>query len=538
MESGLGSNRFLVALLSVFALFCETRCSYADNPPSPYRSEMELQGFYDLKAVSDGRGEREIIPTLRIAGRLRTEGRIDARFTVRKNKTWTSSVRHAGRERRDSIDPILLQGKLAVGGGYRLHGKRIMPTAASIIGRELKVTFAGRARGLQRTRQRIYTIRVNLDGSMRVSARVTSIPRNAFQRGACAAPIASLTGETQGEPRITAALETGEALTETRKVLTISTDADPEWYSKYGENSNAEIASIINAAEVIYQRQLGVNFRLVRQHVYTDQSPYTTTSSGALLTAFSENPENVTNLGDGSSQFDDVVDLKHLFTGRDLDGSVIGIAYIGAVCVAPQYSYGVTQSYVAGATMGIFAHEIGHNLGGFHDVSDVNGLMYPSVRVPPAEQFSTASVAEISSHLQTYDSCVSHESVKASPAPSPSPSPTAVPEPQSPQVPDLANASLTIRARAAAVNGTPLVRISGNLRSSSAAPLSNQAVYLVAKGEPVGAAVTDSSGAYQFFVRVTLRRGRFLGLFAQTEGGELRSRTIRVSRALTLRLRR
>jgi hypothetical protein len=374
---------------------------------------------------------------------------------------------------------------------------------------------------------------LRLDGSVKVTARVASIPVNAFQRGACAAPIGAATEDLQEPARTVAALETAEAATVTRKVLTISTDADQEWYAQNGENSNAEIASIINAAEVIYERQLEVKFKIVKQHVYTDTSPYSTTAAGELLTAFLQNPENPQNLGEGAADFDESVDLKHLFTGKNLDGSVIGIAYVGVVCAASPYSYGVTQSYVPAANMGIFAHEVGHNLGAMHDTTDMQGLMYPSIKVPSADRFSSVSLAEISDHLQRFGSCISLESLEVSPTPTPEATPQPTPVPPGPT--DLVGGAISIRVRSAMVNSIPVIRIYGTVRTADGLPGTGRVVHLMLKGNPVAALATDADGRYQFLVRVAIPRRRYLGLFVQSEGGEVRTRTVRVSQTVRRR---
>jgi hypothetical protein len=407
-----------------------------------------------------------------------------------------------------------------------------MPTAASIVGKELKVSFAGRAKGVRRSRQRIYTIKVNLDGTIRVSARIASIPAHAFKRGACAAPVGEIAANhTHRAAPLFSADATGETeRTVSRKIITISTDADPEWYAKYGAKSNAEIASIINAAEVMYDRQLGIRFKIVRQHIYTDSSPYRTTNSGALLSAFVDNAENAKNLSEREEELDDTVNLKHLFTGRNLDGAVLGIAYIGTVCAAPRYSYGVTQSYLPAANFGIFAHEVGHNLGAFHDASDTNGLMYPSIKVPPASRFSVSSLSDISYHLDTFGACLSKANVEPLPTPvaTPEPEPTAKPTPT--KGGDIENGSLSINSRLVGSSQSPVVRIAGRLRAEDGTRVPNVIVYLMSGAEPLAAATTNREGVYQFFVRVSIRAGKKLGLYVKSENGELKTRTLYLSR--------
>jgi hypothetical protein len=504
---------------------------------NPYRSEVALQGFYELQLYpkAQGRGELQTIPTVRLSGRIRSEGHIDARFRLQKSKSWSASVRTAGREQPDPISPILLQGKIAVGGGYRTRGGRMMPSAASIIKDELKISFAGRVKGLRKSRQRIYTIRVKLDGSIKVSARVASVPAHAFARGACAAPVGE--GTATNLHRVAPLLAdtaAGETVgTVSRKIVTISTDADPEWYAKYGANSNAEIASIINAAEVIYDKQLGLRFKIVRQHLYTDVSPYQTTSSGEILSAFVENTDNRSNLSEGSDDLDSAVDIKHLFTGKNLDGSVLGIAYIGTVCAAPQYSYGVTQDYLPAANFGIFAHEVGHNLGAFHDVTDTSGLMYPSIRVPPASSFSSASLNDISYHLDNFGGCLATAEVDSLPTPAVTPAPTATPTP--PANRDIADGTLSINSRASGSSANPLVRIAGRLRAADRSRIPNVTVYLMSGTEPLAATTTNSEGVYEFFVRVSIRLDRKLPLYVQSEKGELRTRTLYLSRTSAAR---
>lgn len=533
--------RGCIVILGIVSVLVTCRFASATGPQSsPYRADMSLSQVYEVAGRADSRQELEVIPTVKVQGRIRGLGFVDARFSVKRNKTWRSMVRKQGREVVDPLNPVLLQGRLAVGGAWKRSGPRVLPSAASIIGKELRLIFPGRATGSKRSRQRVYTIKMTLDGTLVVKARVSSIPRSVGRRGACGAEVgsgsvamslreqASEAGHNEDVHEESAIIppltENAEAAdTSMARVITISTDADQEWYQKYGEQSNAVIASLINTAEAVYNRQLGLRFRIVKQHVYSDNSPFTSSNAGDLLTTFTRNPENSTNLSNDPNSFNEAVDLKHLFTGKDIDGSIIGIAYIGVVCAVPSLSYGVTQDYMEAANAGIFAHELGHNFGANHDTSTRDGLMYPSISVPPANKFSEASLGEINSHLSKYGTCISLEQMlpRADETPGPGPDPTAAPP---------TTASIEIRRDRVGDPRNPVVRISGRALSSSSQPLAGVGIRLMVSGEKVGSAVTSEDGSFKFYIRLDLPKGRQVYVYAETEGGEVFSNFLWMSK--------
>lgn len=541
----MGKNRFLqrgiTALVALaFGTFAPPAHASGDDQ-SPYRATMSLSQVYEVANSKGSSQEVQVVPTVAIHGRVHGVGFVDARFNVRRNKTWRSSVRRNGSESPDTIDPVLLQGRLAVGGAFKRSGRRIHPTAASIIGKELRVVFPGRAMGSKGARQRIYTIKMTLDGGILVKARVSSIPRSVGRRGACGADVGggslvmsavhdntmhreaySEDATSQVVPPITANEEA--PATVLSRVITISTDADQEWYQRYGDQSNAVIASIINTAEAVYNRQLGIRFRIVKQHVYSDSSPYGSADAGDLLTTFTRNPENPTNLSDDPATFQDGVDLKHLFTGKDIDGSIIGIAYIGVVCAVPSLSYGITQAFMDVANPGIFAHEVAHNFGASHDSSTRDGLMYPSISIPPADKFSEFSLGEMNAHISKYGTCISLEQMAPRSDGAPGP------DVQIPSEPPLSSASVTIRKDRVGDPSNPVVRISGTILSSAGQPMSSVAIRLMVSGEKVGSTVTSEEGAFKFFIRLDLPRNKQVYVYAETEGGEVFSNFLWMAR--------
>ncbi len=495
---------------------------YAAGKSSPYRTQLSVKYIDSLLQDKDLSASKNSKRGVEVSGRIYGLGYIDARFTRRRLKRWRSFMRKQGIDTADQIEPILLQGSVSVGGGWRKKGKRVYPTSASIIGNELKMTFPGRIRGKAKRRQRVYTIRIKMDGSISVRARVRSIPRAIGRMGACGSAGESLVHSAAAEAAqvlddeaVILPIEDG-ADTELFKVVTISTDADPAWYRLYGDKSNAVIASIINDAEAIYSRQLGIRFRIVKQHVYTDGSPYGTDDAGAMLSRFTRNRENKDNLGENPATFDRDVDIKHLFTGRDFNGGVIGIAYIGVVCSVPTLSYGVTQHYMDIADAGIFAHELGHNFGAQHDSSRRDAIMYPSISVPPAMDFSTVSVGEIQTHLNKYNTCISLEEMESLPG-----DPEERPSPEDPQEPSLVGASLKVRRNRVRASQRPMLRLRGQLTSADGKGLGAVPISLFVAGEEVAQGITDPDGSVKFFVRLLVPRHEKVYVYLETMNGDV-----------------
>jgi len=234
-----------------------------------------------------------------------------------------------------------------------------------------------------------------------------------------------------------------------------------------------------------------------------------------LLSAFTRNAENAANLGSEPNSFHDDVDLKHLFTGKDIDGSIIGIAYIGVLCAVPTLSFGITQHYMEAANAGIFAHELGHNFGAGHDSSTREGLMFPSISIPSAQKFSDVSVAEITGHLSKYGSCISLEQM------TPRSDVTPGADPNYPTEPPLSAATLTLKRARVGSRDDPIIKLSGSLVSQNKAPIGSVGISLLVAGEKVGSAGTSSNGTFDFFVRMVLPRGRKVYVYVETEGGEV-----------------
>lgn len=207
--------------------------------------------------------------------------------------------------------------------------------------------------------------------------------------------------------------------------LDVATEADFEFYSRYGTESNNRISTIINKADVattanaIYRSQLKVDLRIKTQQTITSASnPFTATASSTLLTQFLTYTNTNNQLGSANAYY--------LISGKDFDGSVIGTAYLSVVCASPSFSYGVVQD-IGSLTYLVFAHELGHNLGAEHDLSGVPSIMGPALS-GAVTAFSAFSVGQLQTFIDNTATCLP---TIAAPDGGPSPTPTPTPTPPS-----------------------------------------------------------------------------------------------------------
>ena len=146
-------------------------------------------------------------------------------------------------------------------------------------------------------------------------------------------------------------------------VAELGCDADFEYYQDYGSStSNVQnrITSIINTMNLQYESEVQITHQITTIIVRTSSNdPYTTNDAGGLLNQFRN--EWLQNQG-GVQR-----DVAHLFTGRNLAGSTIGIAWLNAVCSS--FGFGLVESDFSGAFVcvtDLSAHELGHNWGADH----------------------------------------------------------------------------------------------------------------------------------------------------------------------------
>ena len=160
----------------------------------------------------------------------------------------------------------------------------------------------------------------------------------------------------------------------------------------------AAITTRLNNVDGIFSSQVGVQISVqVIETFDTNSDPFTTSDAGALLEELSD--YRSTNPAQNSNG------LTHLYTGRDLDGSTVGIAWTGALC-SNYFGTGVSEGN-GSATFDtlIAAHEIGHNFGSPHDGESGSaceseaGDWLMSPRINGSDQFSACTLTQMADDI-------------------------------------------------------------------------------------------------------------------------------------------
>lgn len=170
---------------------------------------------------------------------------------------------------------------------------------------------------------------------------------------------------TTGAPLAVAPIRGGSVGPAAIRIAEIAIEADFPFYQRNGSsvsNTQNDVTTVMNAVAAIYKRDVEIDYKITTILVRTSSDPYTTNSSGTLLRQFgswwASNQRSVRR------------DVAHLFTGRNLSGSVIGVAYLGVICTGS--AYGLSESRFTSnfsARVGLTAHELGHNWASPHCAS-------------------------------------------------------------------------------------------------------------------------------------------------------------------------
>lgn len=171
----------------------------------------------------------------------------------------------------------------------------------------------------------------------------------------------------------------------------------------FGTSTDAAVIARMNVVDGIFSEQIGVQLNLVEIRELGQNGPLSgTTDPSALLREFGNYTDSSAFTHPG---------IAALFTGRDLSGNTVGIAYLNALC-SDRFGVGVNEIRGGGTARAlVVAHELGHNFGAPHDNQEDsacsstpgNFLMNPSIN--GSDQFSQCSIDEMQGEIN-FASCI------------------------------------------------------------------------------------------------------------------------------------
>ena len=186
--------------------------------------------------------------------------------------------------------------------------------------------------------------------------------------------------------------------------LEISVLGDSMFRQRHASEQAArdQILLRLNNLDGIFSSQLGIEIQVPSMDIDNalSNSLSDSTSPSGLLTELGSLRKRTPSLRSRG--------LSHLFTGRDLDGTTVGIAYVGSLC-DHKYGVGLTEINNRGTWVEslIAAHEIGHNFGAVHDGDPAHacattpaGLHLMSSSINGSDRFSQCSLDHMQASAQ------------------------------------------------------------------------------------------------------------------------------------------
>lgn len=179
------------------------------------------------------------------------------------------------------------------------------------------------------------------------------------------------------------------------KVVQIALADDHLMFNTYGSVTEVENhnMAVINNVETNYDFEFNVDleFSIVEIFVATTagNDPWSTsTNPDILLNSFT---------AWGPNGFDNTHDVASLWSDRNFDDDVVGLAWLNAVCTS--FRYNILQDFTTNASWlrVMQAHELGHNFSANHDAPNSSFIMAPSVN--SSTTWSGASISAIDNYI-------------------------------------------------------------------------------------------------------------------------------------------
>ena len=116
--------------------------------------------------------------------------------------------------------------------------------------------------------------------------------------------------------------------------------ADYELFQRFGASTEVEMLTRISNVDGIFSEQLGVQLTAREVETFSDSNdPFTAAVPSDLLGEVASYRRNTPAQAEQG--------ITYLFTGRDLDGQTVGIAYLGAIC-STRFGAGLGEAVVSG----------------------------------------------------------------------------------------------------------------------------------------------------------------------------------------------
>ncbi|MGJ3255321.1 MAG: M12 family metallo-peptidase, partial [Alcanivorax sp.] len=193
---------------------------------------------------------------------------------------------------------------------------------------------------------------------------------------------------------------------------------DHLFQQKHPDTYQDKVVELLNIIDGFYRNDLNMVFDNLHVEFPGEELLLESTSANELLVDLREKYHGFPFADTSTAS-----PLMELLSGREFDGSTVGLAYVGTLCNTNGYATGVTQEYVnIPLTAVVMAHEIGHNFGANHDNVEAdqvdnperycgNGYIMSSWAEANATGFSSCSVNQMTAKVDSlgnHDACFNY----------------------------------------------------------------------------------------------------------------------------------